>query len=213
MLRVFALSSFLVLLSACGTDESQSPTKNQENANQAVQQEQPAQPKQGTENEGIAKQEQAEPQVQAISEEPVLEAVEAEQTMPVVETDQKSPTIGEMHWPGANSYCTFFKEGHKFDFDNKETWKFVFVTILDDSKDTAYMQINNKREKIKLVNATKSETNEKRVYEVAADKNIQIEVEMNSGKSGVEHTNYTGVIRLLKPMGGDAIKFYGDCGV
>ncbi|MDE1464942.1 hypothetical protein [Spartinivicinus poritis] len=126
---------------------------------------------------------------------------------------QKDSVIGEMHWPDVNSYCTFFKEGHKFDFDNQDTWKFVFVTLLAGAEDVAYMQINNKREAIKLVSSNKIENTEKRIYKVDSNENIQIEIAMKAGESGVEHTNYTGVIRLLKPVEGGVIKFYGDCGV
>ena len=33
-----------------------------------------------------------------------------------------------MHLPDANTYCNLMKAGHDFVYDDRETWKFIFVT-------------------------------------------------------------------------------------
>lgn len=175
-MRILSLILFLVLLSACTSEDNQLH---------------------GTKENGSS--------VDHNSNHPPQEKADTSKMRP--------PLIGEMHWPDVHSYCLFFKEGHKFNFDDKATWKFIFVTLFDAPKDQAYLKINNSRQAVKMISSSKSKNTEKRIYQVISDKSIEIEVNIKKGRSGYEHTEYSGAIRSLKPVASEPIKFYGDCGV
>jgi hypothetical protein len=43
-------------------------------------------------------------------------------------TRAEPPQIGDIAWPGIDAYCTAFRAGHSFVFDDAETWRFVMFS-------------------------------------------------------------------------------------
>lgn len=128
------------------------------------------------------------------------------------------PEIGVMNLPEVNSFCTFWPEGHEFDFNDPESWQFVFVTVFDGT-DTSpdnldgYVQLAGQQRKVELITAEASEMGEVRQYRTKDAPVAVLEVVMNKGDEGYEAISYTGRIKVTYPDGVKPIKFEGDCGV
>lgn len=129
-----------------------------------------------------------------------------------------SPEIGVMTLPNVQSFCSFFPEGHDFDFDDPATWQFVFVTVFDDT-DVSPDNLNGRillsgvEREVELITAEASDTGEVRQYRTVDAPVAVIEVTMDAGEEGYEATAYTGQVAVTYPEGGDAVRFDGDCGV
>lgn len=130
---------------------------------------------------------------------------------------QGRPVVTDIAWPGIDSYCTFMREGHSFDYNDPESWRFVFFSQLDTSAEqaveTAFMSIGYGLRQLELVDSSQSGNEETRRYRSLGAGSHDIVVTMVSGEEGYESTGYTGSIVVSGPLGEETVTFHGDCGV
>ena len=127
------------------------------------------------------------------------------------------PVVTDIVWPGIDSYCTFMREVHSFDYNDPESWRFVFFTQLDTSVEPAveiaFMSIGHSLRQLELVDSSQSGNDETRRYRSLGAGSHDIVVTMQGGEEGYEATGYTGSIEVSGPLGGETVAFHGDCGV
>lgn len=130
---------------------------------------------------------------------------------------QGQPVMTDIAWPGIDSYCTFMREGHDFDYNDPESWRFVFFSQLDTSGEqaveTAFMSIGHNLRQLELVDSSQSGNEETRLYRSLGAGSHDIVVTMRGGEEGYESTGYTGSIEVSGPLGEETVAFHGDCGV
>lgn len=128
------------------------------------------------------------------------------------------PEIGVMQLPEVNSFCTFWKQGHEFNFDDPETWAFVFVTVFDD-RDTSpdnldgLISLQGETRTVELITAETSEAGDVRQYRTTEAPIAVVELKMDVRNKGYESISYTGRIKVTYPEGGKSMRIEGDCGV
>lgn len=128
------------------------------------------------------------------------------------------PEIGVMQLPEINSFCTFWKAGHEFNFDDPATWEFVFVTVFD-GRDTSpdnldgLISLQGETRQMELITAETSEAGDVRQYRTAEPPIAVVEVKMDVRDKGYESISYTGRIKVTYPEGGKSMRIEGDCGV
>lgn len=150
------------------------------------------------------------------------DSVQAADTTPIVTSRilawEGVPDIGVMHLPEVNSFCTFWKQGHEFNFDDPATWEFVFVTVFD-GRDTSpdnldgLISLQGETRRVELITAEASEAGDVRQYRTTEAPMAVVEVKMDVRNKGYESISYTGRIKVTYPEGGKSMRIEGDCGV
>lgn len=127
------------------------------------------------------------------------------------------PVVTDIHWPHIDSYCTFWRKDHSFNFNDPESWRFVFFTQKDSLHEpypeTGFIALGHQLRQLELVSATKVETGEERRYRSLGASQHDVVVTMTAGEAGTESTGYTGTIAVAGPYGSETVAFQGDCGV
>jgi hypothetical protein len=134
---------------------------------------------------------------------------------PAVQAQQ--PIITDIHWPYISSYCAFQRAGQPFDFNDLDSWRYVFFdnfdTITGSNARYAYVGLHHQIRQLEELSREETETGEKRSYRTYGEPAYTVEVVMNKGEEGMEHAGYTGTIAVSGPGGDERVEFHGDCGV
>ncbi len=129
----------------------------------------------------------------------------------------QQPIITDIHWPGIFSYCTFLRAGQEFDYNNPDSWRFVFFdnidTITGSNAQYAYIGLHHQIRQLEQVDSVSSGEGERRSYRTYGEPSYTVEVTMLKGEGGYESTEYTGTIAVSGALGEETIEFHGDCGV
>lgn len=124
---------------------------------------------------------------------------------------QQAPEVGVVDGTDREMYCAFLPEGAQFVFDDRSTWRFVYIT--DMSKDGhGYMMLDGVEREIWLTRKFFRSDFEMRHYTVE-DTPYEVKVFMVPGETGLESTDYTGAIWVTNGEMATAVAFHGDCGV
>lgn len=130
---------------------------------------------------------------------------------------QDRPIITDVVWHSIDSYCTFMREGHEFDYNDPDSWRFVFFTQIDTSAqpvvETAFMSIGHNLRQLELVDTERAGNVETRSYRSLGANPHDVVVNMQGGEDGYEATAYSGSIEINGPLGSETVGFQGDCGV
>jgi hypothetical protein len=130
-----------------------------------------------------------------------------------------APKLEPLLWPDPITYCAFLPEGAVFDFANRDSWKFMFVTVPAPgiAVETApgYVQIGG--EKIRLMRDLKARGAGKRTWVYQSGDGVT-QIELTLEKGGAEAGAATGApqagtIRLRAPMLGVPSPIVGGCGL
>lgn len=125
--------------------------------------------------------------------------------------------ITDIHWPYIDSYCTFWRLGHRFDFNDPESWRFVFFTQKDGLHEpyaeTGFAAIGHQLRQLELVSREETPAGETRHYRSLGEAPHDVFVTMKAGEEGYESTGYAGSIAVSGPYGEETVAFEGDCGV
>ena len=130
-------------------------------------------------------------------------------------TASAAPSIDDIHWPYVDSYCTFQRDGQAFEFDDLETWRFVFLTNYPDEThgplDSAFMRINARLVELKADQP--ADPAEVVTYSAASDPALMITLRLGAGRAGYENTSYAGTLTVEKDGDATTIPVSGGCGV
>lgn len=119
-----------------------------------------------------------------------------------------APVIGsDMERPVEDPFCTFTADNGA---TSGETPHYVFATSLGDSVYHGYAKLDGEVRKLTEVEAGFGAGMETRRY-VSEDDSVELEVILLNEQEGQTATTYTGSIRVIYPVEGEAVKFYGEC--
>jgi hypothetical protein len=109
-------------------------------------------------------------------------------------------------------YCSFMtpEDSKVFVFDDRSTWKFVFVGSHDGQ--SARMMINGKVVSLTQTAMTNDKDTVTEMY-ASTDTDVVVKVVKVKDGGGFEHTNYNGSIHVISGDQQEEIPFTGDCGV
>jgi len=130
---------------------------------------------------------------------------------------QQRPSIDDVLWPWIGSYCSFTKAGHIFEFDDLNTWRFVFFTEFPETEadlwGRAFMRIDGQlRELVPTGVETRGATEVYR-YRTHDAPPHEVTVEATPGAQGYESMPYSGIITVSRQGATAQQAFSGDCGV
>ena len=129
----------------------------------------------------------------------------------------RQPIITDVLWPNISSYCTFLRAGQEFDFNNPDSWRFVFFdnidTITGSNARYAYIGLHHQLRQLEELDTISSGEGELRTYRTWGEPSYEVTVSMIKGEGGYESTSFTGTISVSGPGGEEEIEFHGDCGV
>ncbi|WP_084417900.1 hypothetical protein [Henriciella litoralis] len=131
----------------------------------------------------------------------------------MAETNPQALKIGTMHQPDSDAYCTLMRESHTFNFDDPDTWRFVFTTSMEGDPQPAQVKINDDILEFTRESRTKSENGNETWRYRSADRGIVIELNLKPTESGPEYTNYSGNIAIVEPTETERMGIKGSCGV
>ena len=130
----------------------------------------------------------------------------------------QQPVITDIHWPYISSYCTFMRASQQFNYNDPESWRFVFFdntdTITGSNARYAYIGLHHQLRQLEEVDVISSGEGELRSYRTWGEPAYMIDVVMTKSDGGSpESTNFTGTITVSGTGGDEEIEFHGDCGV
>lgn len=124
------------------------------------------------------------------------------------ETEPAAPVIAaDMVNPVEDPFCAFIAENA--DTSGEET-PYVFVTSIGDSIYHGYAKLDGTVRKLTEIEAGFGAALETRRY-VTEDDSVELEVILLTGQESPTATEYTGSVRVIYPVEGEAVKFYGEC--
>ncbi len=136
-------------------------------------------------------------------------------TAPAAQAQQ--PIITDIHWPYISSYCTFLRAGQNFDYNDFDSWRFVFFdntdTITGSNARYAYIGLHHQLRQLEEMDTMTSGEGELRKYRTWGEPSYEVTVSMIKGEGSYESTGFTGTISVSGPGGEEEIEFHGDCGV
>lgn len=130
----------------------------------------------------------------------------------------RQPIITDIHWPYVSSYCSFQRADQAFDYNDLETWRFVFFdnvdTITGGNARYAYVGLHHQLRQLEELSREETATGETRSYRTWGEPAYSVDVVMNKGGSdSPESTGFTGTISVSGSGGDEQVEFHGDCGV
>jgi hypothetical protein len=120
-------------------------------------------------------------------------------------TTAPAPVIGaDMELPVEDPFCTFTAEG------GAPEGGYVFVTSVGESVYHGYARLDGETTRLTEVEAGFGAGIETRRY-VTDDESVELEVILLEAGESEEAVSYTGSVRSIFPVEGDAVKFEGRC--
>lgn len=121
-----------------------------------------------------------------------------------------APTIAtDMQMPVDDPFCYFFPENSDRAQSGANA-RYVFVTAMGDAVYNGYARLDGEVRKLTEIEAGFGAGMETRRY-VTEDDSIELEVILLDAREGQMSTEYTGSVRTIYPVEGEAVKFYGEC--
>ncbi len=137
--------------------------------------------------------------------------------------DSPNAVIGDMLLKpqSMNSYCSFFRNGHDFRYDDKSTWKFLIEDDFNQDLNAVKMKLDGDIRQLRSTFQNAEGMVIVRHFKTVDAPFIEVLIEMEEGETGYEATTYTGSMAIIKSKDGvtpriypeSEVKFYGDCGV
>ncbi|MEP1444242.1 MAG: hypothetical protein ABJK39_14645 [Hyphomicrobiales bacterium] len=128
---------------------------------------------------------------------------------------QKPPSLDDIHWYLSDSFCSFSRENHTFNYDDPESWRYIFMTGFPNDQDgeLGYARIDGRLRELQETERFKADGFEIIVYKTWDKNPYTVTVARKAGAGSQESTNYTGNILVERNGVGHGTSFKGDCGV
>lgn len=129
-----------------------------------------------------------------------------------------APRIDEIVWHGIDSYCSFTRAGHVFDYNDPESWRWVLFTNYPgaeagDPIETPFMRIDGQLKQLVQTGVSDIEGGVERRYASHDAEPYAVTLTMLDGEEGYESAAYSGVITVARGGASTEIAYEGDCGV
>lgn len=141
---------------------------------------------------------------------------------PAVSEIAGQKVIQDIHWPQIDAYCVFRRKEQTFDYDDPDTWRFVYFTSfghvlpedsdLEADKVTAFARLYYLLRELQLVSEEETGDKLKRVYRTYSKPAQDVVLDLTKTEEGSEHTAYEGTMSVSGPFGSETIDVKGDCG-
>lgn len=128
---------------------------------------------------------------------------------------QTAPSLDDIHWYLTDSYCSFSRVEQAFNYDDPESWRYIFLTGFSNGTDgeLGYARLDGRLRELQEVERFQEGKSEIIVYKTWDKNPYTVTVQRVAGDSGAEYTNYKGAIHVERNGVGAATPFKGDCGV
>ena len=128
---------------------------------------------------------------------------------------QNPPSLDDIHWYLSDSFCSFWREDHTFNYNDPESWRYIFMTGFSNGQDgeLGYARIDGRLRELQERERFKADGFEIIVYKTWDKNPYTVTVARKAGSGGQENTNYTGNILVERNGVGHGTPFKGDCGV
>lgn len=127
------------------------------------------------------------------------------------------PVIDEIHWQNIDSYCSFMRADHAFDFNDPGSWRWVlfsnFPTDSIDPLEAPFMRIDGQLKQLAQTGVQAIEGGEVRTYTSHDVDPYAVELRLLEGEKGYESSGYSGVITVSRDGLSSEVAYKGDCGV
>ena len=127
------------------------------------------------------------------------------------------PRIDEIYWHNIDSYCSFMRADHQFDYNDPGSWRWVlftnFPTDSADPLETPFMRIDGQLRQLAQTGVQAIDGGELRSYVSHDAEPYEIEVSLLSGEKGYESSAFSGVITVARNGASGEVAYKGDCGV
>ena len=123
-----------------------------------------------------------------------------------------APEIGTaMESPVAEPFCYFVQENAGTPLTGPDA-RYVFVTDVGESVYHGYAKLDGEVQQLTEVEAGFGAGMETRRY-VSEEEDVELEVILLDDGETEDAARYTGSVRVIYPVEGKAVKFYGECGL
>jgi len=125
------------------------------------------------------------------------------------------PLITTVNWFHIDAYCTFQRADAVFDYEDKETWDFVYFTQhgSDGLSEVGYVPINYRLRELELIETVQGKDGETRQYRTYGPDVYEVTLTMSIDRVGYENTDYKGYLTVKGPKGEETVEVKGGCGV
>ncbi len=131
----------------------------------------------------------------------------------IAESNPQALEIGVMETPDTGAYCMLMQASQEFDFDDRDTWRFVFLTDIEGDAPSAHIKINDEV----LTFSDERRTEDAEGIETwryrSEERGILVELQLRDVDAGPEYTEYEGTMAIIEPIKTEKMGIKGSCGV
>ncbi|MEP3438535.1 MAG: hypothetical protein ABJN75_17400 [Hoeflea sp.] len=136
---------------------------------------------------------------------------------PAVAQDS-APRIDDIVWQYIDSYCSFMRADHEFDYDDPDSWRWVLFSNLPgedgaDPIESPFMRIDGQLLQLEQTGVEHIDGGALRSYRSHNADPYLVDVSLLEGAEGYENLTYSGTIRVSRDGASSEIAYKGDCGV
>ncbi|MEM5470630.1 hypothetical protein WNZ14_02740 [Hoeflea sp. AS60] len=129
-----------------------------------------------------------------------------------------APRIDDIVWVYIDSYCSFMRADHSFDYNDPDSWRWVLFSNLPgedgaDPLDTPFMRLDGQLKQLAQTGAQKIDGGLARTYTSHDAVPYVVEMKTLKGAQGYESTAFSGTIKVSRNGASSEIAYKGDCGV
>ncbi|WP_322988024.1 hypothetical protein [Hoeflea sp.] len=129
---------------------------------------------------------------------------------------ESGPRVGDIVWPDIESYCSFMRAGHIFDYNDPSSWRWVLFTNFPvdetDTIETPFMRIDDQLRQLAQIDMQEIDGGVVRIYRSHDANPYRVELTMIDGEQGSESAGYSGTITVSRSGTSSEIAYEGDCG-
>lgn len=129
----------------------------------------------------------------------------------------QQPIVTDIVWPQIDSYCTFTRADQTFDYNNPDSWRFVyftqFDTIMGTNAQTGFISVHHQLRQMETLKAEIGDDAQSFAYRTYGKPTYEVKVELKAGELGFESTGFSGTLTVEGADGTETIDIKGDCGV
>jgi len=128
---------------------------------------------------------------------------------------QNPPSLDDIHWYLTDSYCSFSRVDHTFNYNDPESWRYIFMTGFGNGTDgeLGYARLDGRLRELQEVKRFREGSDEIIMYQTWDKNPYLVTISRAQTSKGTESTDYTGHILVERNGVGKATPFKGDCGV
>lgn len=129
-----------------------------------------------------------------------------------------APRIDDIVWFNIESYCSFGRVDHTFDYKDPESWRWVLFSNYPgadgvDPLESPFMRIDGQLTQLAQTGVETIDGGVVRTYSSHDVEPYAVELEMLEGAVGYESSAFSGTITVSRNGASSEVAYKGDCGV